>query len=270
MSDFDMQPRVLSEAYSSSAEMEGTPHSPSPGRIPQNTLEILARNFFREASSYGFRQIDYLRFVNVLLGVSIEAEAQANRLEARELWERGAQIDTAEQDSQEGVLPISSERITIRAFEPERDLRMLELWLADEWGRHFLLSRSTARTMDCERLLTNPDHHVGIITLRDGLPVGAIAYLNHDREQHKAELRKLIGVASMRGFGLGKEASRLWIRYGALGLRLKKIYLDTLETNLHNIRINEDLGFKVEGILRNEILLDGQYRDVLRMGLWIG
>jgi RimJ/RimL family protein N-acetyltransferase len=250
--------------------MEGVSHSSSPGRIPQNTLEILARNFFREASSYGFRQIDYLRFVNVLLGVSIEAEAQANRLEAGGFWECGTEADATDQDSQGRTLPISSERITIRAFEPKKDLRMLEVWLADEWGRHFLLSRSTARVMNCERLLTSPDHHVGIITLRDGLPVGAIAYLNHDREQHKAELRKLIGVASMRGFGLGKEASRLWIRYGAIGLRLKKIYLDTLETNLHNIRINEDLGFKVEGILRNEILLDGQYRDVLRMGLWIG
>ena len=35
-----------------------------------------------------------------------------------------------------------------------------------------------------------------------------------------------------------------------------------------NIRLNEDLGFRVEGVLRNEVLIDGTYHDVLRMGLW--
>jgi RimJ/RimL family protein N-acetyltransferase len=88
--------------------------------------------------------------------------------------------------------------------------------------------------------------------------------------QHKAELRKLIADPCMRGQGLGKEAALLWLNYGMLKLGLKKIYLTTMDTNTRNIRLNESLGFKVEGILRNEILFDGRYRDVLRMGLWLG
>ena len=35
--------------------------------IPKTTLETLARNFFKEASAYGFKQVDYVRFVNYIL-----------------------------------------------------------------------------------------------------------------------------------------------------------------------------------------------------------
>ena len=60
----------------------------------------------------------------------------------------------------------------------------------------------------------------------------------------------------------------LWVGYGLGALGLKKIYLNTLSTHIGNIKINEEIGFQVEGILRNEVLVDGTYRDVLRMGLW--
>jgi len=72
----------------------------------------------------------------------------------------------------------------------------------------------------------------------------------------------------MRGKGYAKEATQLWIRYGLTALDLKKIHLSTFHTDMRNVRLNEDLGFKVEGILRNEICVDGVYLDVLRMGLW--
>ncbi|MCP4011039.1 MAG: GNAT family N-acetyltransferase, partial [Proteobacteria bacterium] len=76
------------------------------------------------------------------------------------------------------------------------------------------------------------------------------------------------GNPAMRGLGLAKEATQLWIDYGVSALGIKKIQISTLNTNIHNVRLNEDLGFKVEGILRNEICVDGVYLDVLRMGLW--
>jgi len=106
------------------------------------------------------------------------------------------------------------------------------------------------------------------VTLMDDTPIGAVAFLNYDVMQFKAELRKLIGEPNMRGKGLGKEATRLWIRYGTETLDLKKIYLNTLDTNIRNIRLNEEIGFRVEGILRNEVFVDGKYKDLLRMGLW--
>ena len=109
-----------------------------------------------------------------------------------------------------------------------------------------------------------------MITLKDGRAIGSVAFLDYDPVQRKAELRKLIGEPELRGKGYAKEASELWLRYGLGTLGLKKIYLNTLNTNLRNLRLNEELGFKIEGILRNEVYFDGQYHDVLRMGLWQG
>jgi len=94
-----------------------------------------------------------------------------------------------------------------------------------------------------------------------------MAYQTSSRE-HKAELRKLIGEPGMRAKGLAKESTRLWIHYGIEVLGLRKIYLNTLDTNIRNIKLNEELGFKFEGILRNEVFFDGKYHDVLRMGIW--
>jgi RimJ/RimL family protein N-acetyltransferase len=135
-------------------------------------------------------------------------------------------------------------------------------------SRHFLLSRSTSQQIDIRDIIHTPDCVLGIITLPDSTPIGSVAFLEYDRVQRKAELRKLIGEASQRGKGFAKEASALWIRYGLKKLGLRKVYLNTLETNLRNVRLNEDLGFRVEGVLRNEVLIDGTYHDVLRMGLW--
>jgi RimJ/RimL family protein N-acetyltransferase len=76
----------------------------------------------------------------------------------------------------------------------------------------------------------------------------------------------LIGDPAFRGQGLAEEATRLWIEYGVNSLDLEKIYVSTLQTHLSNIRLNEKVGFHVEGLLRDEVLIDGTRHDVLRMG----
>ena len=47
--------------------MESTGHE-----IPEVTIETLSRSFYKEASRYGFGQIDYVRFVNCLLDLSMQ------------------------------------------------------------------------------------------------------------------------------------------------------------------------------------------------------
>ena len=106
------------------------------------------------------------------------------------------------------------------------------------------------------------------MTLLDDRPIGVMAFLDHNVTQNRAELRKLIGDPESRGRGLAEEATRLWVAYGMLTLGLEKVYVSTLQTHIANIKLNEDIGFKVEGLLRNEVLIDGKRHDVLRMGIW--
>jgi len=174
-------------------------------------------------------------------------------------------IDYGEQLSQ---FPLVGKQVRIREFSSDRDLDLLEKWLPDKYGRYFVLSCATAQAVTIETLTNSSANHLGIITLHDDHPVGAMAFLDHSEAQKRAELRKLIGDPDSRGRGLAEEATRLWIAYGMQKLGLEKIYVSTLQTHISNIKLNENIGFKMEGLLRNEVLIDGRRHDVLRMGIW--
>ncbi len=240
--------------------------SASRGTIPDVTIETLSRNFYKETAQYGFGPIDYVRFVNLLLDLSMAKEREAAEREARSASGAEQGPPTAAIDARS--LPLQGERIVVREFDRHRDLALFERWLAEEAGRQFLLSSVTARRLTIREVAKDPANRIGIIALPAGDPIGSVAYFDCDATHRKAELRKLIGEPSMRGKGYAREASALWIQYGLQALDLRKIYLSTLETNIRNIRINEELGFRVEGILHDEVYIDGTYHDVLRMGLW--
>jgi len=229
-------------------------------KIPDTTIDTLSRNFFKESLQYGFRYEDYLKFVNTLLEYAIESKSG----NAPEVINSTNGIFNSISN---WALPLKTKNLIIREFHNDEDKDILLEWMKDKFGRHFLLSMTSASSHTIENLISLEKNILGVITLEDGKPIGTVAFLNHDIENQKAELRKLIGDPTFRGKGYGKEATKYWIKYGFEKLNLKKIYLNTTDTNFHNIRINEELGFKVEGILRDEILFDGTPHDVLRMGL---
>lgn len=228
--------------------------------IPEETIEAVARSLFKETYHYGFKQVDYLRFVNLLLDMSMKNGNGDNKNKTSAIHVKSHDMNT---------LPLAGNRTIIRAFNEHTDINILKRWVADKDGRHFLLSRITAKQSNIDELIKSVHNIIGMITLKDGTPIGLMAFLDHDAIQRKAELRKLIGESDFRGKGYAKEATELWIQYGISFLNLKKIYLNTLDTNIRNIRLNEELGFKVEGILRNECFFDDEYHDILKMGLII-
>jgi RimJ/RimL family protein N-acetyltransferase len=230
--------------------------------IPDKTVETLARGFFKESVDYGFKKIDYLRFVNALLDIAMK---NSRVLEDNHHTEGAAPPSNVEACRE---LPLEGERVVIRNFT-SKDGRLLKHWVEDAAGREFLLSRTTAMAVKVENFTHDPGSILGIISLKDGQAIGAVAFCDHNKEQHRAELRKLIGEPSHRRMGYALEATRLWISYGIHKLKLRKIYLSTLNTNIGNIKLNEELGFQVEGILRNEVFFDHSYHDLLRMGLFV-
>lgn len=228
--------------------------------IPSETIEAVARSLFKETTHYGFQQVDYLKFVNLLLEMSLK--------NGREIPGNNGNSKVVYYSPRALKLPLFGERVILREYNDEHDRAIFEHWIQEKESRLFLLSRITAKIVNIGQLVQEKSNFLSIITLTDHTPIGMLAFLDHDVTQSKAELRKLIGVPEYRGKGLAKEATRLWIQYGIGTLGLRKIYLNTLDTNIRNIKLNEELGFKVEGILRNECLIDGEYRDILKMALW--
>jgi len=230
-------------------------------KIPQATIEAFARSIFKEATKYGFGQIDVIKLINQLMGLCNPDDFGDSPAAAEEVIHRKLEPGAA------STLPIRSERIHIREFDAGTDLVLFDQWLPDRYGRFFVLSCATAQEITVDALVEDTRNHIGIVTRPDGKPVGAMAYLDHSRRQRRAELRKLIGEPDARGHGLAEEATWLWIQYGIHGLGLEKIYVSTLQTQITNVELNERIGFRVEGLLKNEVLIDGERCDVLRMGL---
>ncbi len=228
--------------------------------IPHTTIEAIARSLYKETMHYGFKQVDYIKFINLLLDLSLKNN------DNRQIQNNTKQ--TIKNKFKELKLPIITDKLKIREYDDKHDLHHLNKWISEKKNQLFLLSRVTARISNLELLITDENNIFGIISLLDLTPIGLLAFLDHDKNQHKAELRKLISDPKYRGMGLAKEATRLWIQYGISQLKIKKIYLNTLNSNIRNIKLNEELGFRVEGILRNECLIDGVYHDILKMGLW--
>lgn len=226
--------------------------------IPDETVRTFARTIHREARNYGFAPVDFVRLVNALLDLPKgSSQRSADEPSGEFLNPVRGSVD---------CFPLRSQRLFIRLADPESDAELLEKWIYDEYGRHFLLTASSAQSMDLSFVLQDPRNEVGIICRGDEA-IGAVAYFGIDSVQHRAELRKLIGEKSARGKGFAEEATHLWIQYGGLQRGLEKIYVSTLQTHLRNIRLNESIGFKVEGVLRREVQIDDERYDVLRMGL---
>ncbi len=228
-----------------------------PPPLPEVTIEATARSFHKQAVGYGFSLADFVRFTNTLLGIAMAP--QEDPPPSSSLLPGGARRRYNE-------LPLVGRRVTIRRFGEPGDRALLDGWVGDEDGRFFLLSIASGRTHDVDDLVKSEHNLVGMVLVQ-GEPVGCVAYIDFDADQRRAELRKIIGPRELRGRGFGREAAKLWVGYGQGALKLRKIYLNTLATHIRNIKINEEIGFRVEGILRREVLIDGEPRDVLRMGL---
>ena len=241
--------------------------SENSSRIPDLTLETLSRTFYTEATKYGFTHVDYVRYVNLLLDMAMQGRPGNTDAGGADT---GSMVDSGQHATIDGAveLPLRGDSVVVRQFDPEEDLPLFDRWLAELSGRYFLLSRITTERQDIREVAASDSSHLGIITLPDATPIGSVAFLDHDLVHRKAELRKMIGDPEYRRKGFATQASALWIQYGIQTLGLKKIYVNTLNANIGNIKLNEDLGFKLEGILRNEVFIDGAHRDVLRMSMW--
>jgi RimJ/RimL family protein N-acetyltransferase len=85
------------------------------------------------------------------------------------------------------------------------------------------------------------------------------------RFAHKVEFGVCV-LQEFWGYGIGKnllEQSISWADSNGI----KKITLNVLETNEKAIKLYQNLGFEIEGILKNDkILSDGQYYNTIVMG----
>lgn len=122
-----------------------------------------------------------------------------------------------------------------------------------EWIRTMVDTGRVVQMMICE---SKTDRAVGSVYIRD-----------IDRTHHKGEYGIFIGEDAARGRGIGTAAARLMIRYAFGELGLHRLFLRVFADNMRAIRSYEKAGFAREAYLREDVFLDGAYRDIVLMAV---
>lgn len=113
---------------------------------------------------------------------------------------------------------------------------------------------------DCEISLaiceSKTKRHIGNIYLRE------ISWIDR-----RAGLAIFIGEKDARSKGYGQSAVKQLVRYAFDELNLQKISLPVLVDNAVAQHIYEKCGFTIEGTLKRHVYKNGQFKDVLVMGI---
>ena len=121
----------------------------------------------------------------------------------------------------------------------------------ESWIRNMVETGKVVQTVICD--------------LATDRPLGSVYIRDIDRQHNKAEYGIFIGEEEARGRGVGTAAAKLMLRYCFEEERLHRIYLRALPGNGQAIRSYEKAGFVKEACLRDDVRIDGEYRDIIWM-----
>jgi [ribosomal protein S5]-alanine N-acetyltransferase len=108
---------------------------------------------------------------------------------------------------------------------------------------------------------------LGIALREDDRLIGTTGFHQLSFKDRGAVFGILIGAKAEWDKGYGSEATRLMVRYAFETLNLHRVTLYVFEYNARAIRTYEKIGFRREGLLRQENWREGRYWDTIVMGL---
>lgn len=109
------------------------------------------------------------------------------------------------------------------------------------------------------------DKVFAILDKKNGKYLGNIGVHDISRHYKKANVGIVIGVKSYWSKGYGTDAMKIFLKYCFEKLGLNKISLTVLPDNPRAIKSYKKCGFIKEGYLRDDICVDGRFKDAILM-----
>lgn len=165
-------------------------------------------------------------------------------------------------------------KIFLRAFEPA-DLALLNQWHNDDeinsltGGRKYFVSSEYDRKWLDDKMLNNTRQvYCGICEKETGKLVGYTSLNDIDFANRKAFMGGLvIGDKASRNKGYASKAAILLLNYGFFELGLNKIYGTCLSDHKTVLLTFMMLGFKKDGILRQDVFKGNKFHDLIMISL---
>ncbi len=144
-------------------------------------------------------------------------------------------------------------------------------WLNDAEVARFLLAYRSMTLRAEEEFIDNlgqgDDVTLGIVLREGDRLIGGTGLHQIDQRCRRASFGILIGDKGAWGKGYGTEATRLMLGYAFGTLNLNRVWLHVYEYNERGIRSYEKVGFRREGVLRQDTYRDGRYWDTVAMAM---
>ncbi|ASN06484.1 GNAT family N-acetyltransferase [Virgibacillus necropolis] len=170
---------------------------------------------------------------------------------------------------------LTSKRVYVRPIE-NADLDLFyEKALWDKEGRRLtgtqaVFSRQGIQNWFDRNAIDTSRIDLIICLQENNQPIGDIAMLDIDHQNQNSVVRISIFDKEFWGNGYGTEAMSLVVEFGFDSLNLHRVGLDVFAYNERAIKAYEKLGFKREGIVRDELFYDGEFHDSILMGVLKG
>ncbi len=96
---------------------------------------------------------------------------------------------------------------------------------------------------------------------KDQKAIGDAGVFNINWFNRSAKMGLIIGEPDYWGQHIGSEATQLLVNYAFNELNINKLYCEIISPNTGSIRCAENNGFTREAILKNDVFIDGEYKD---------
>lgn len=108
---------------------------------------------------------------------------------------------------------------------------------------------------------------LAICRAEDDVHIGNAYLTSIDWISRNGQLGIFIGDAGEQSRGYGSSAVQQLLHHAFMDLGLYRVYLDVISDNARAIRVYEKCGFVTEGRLRGHLFKQGEFKDVVMMGI---
>jgi len=162
-------------------------------------------------------------------------------------------------------------RVYLRPFE-RNDLPYIQKWSNDAELRRLIGEVSPMSRNEVEKwykeLLADKDRIWFTIVLKKGNRViGEAGFLRMFRPWRNTDMTIIIGEKEAWGKGYGTETGHLLLGYAFNQLGFHRISVGVVGFNERALRFWKSLGFKKEGVERDEYYYDNEYSDGIMMSI---